>query len=541
MAEEKNLTDSEKRALKYKGKNLLNLCPKLTDALASTYGTIVYQEQVMQIVRDLAGYSMGRSDLVRRAMSKKKAYVIEAERQNFVYGNEKENIPGCIKNGIDEDLAHYIYDKMVDFAKYAFNKSHAVVYAKTSYVAAYLKYHYGAAYLCAVMNFSDNIDALQGVINDAFDFGIKVLPPNINNSESRCIINQDHEILFGLSLIKGVGVAAAQKAKENIPYTNIADFIIRGCDNTKAMQSLIAAGAFDHAFSESNFSRKTYLEHPNIAKIVDINKKMTQKQSFIDNAMKVCNFVEDYYEQDVEELKKRIKKEKITYAITSKKVPTKEQIQIRINTAKNTIDQQMNEINLLMSDITNIEDDQRELLIHEKEVLGVFLSGHLIDSYSIRSSSTPIEAIDEGYYTVSGIITDVEYKKGINFIVQDRTGSIRCHVFVKQAADYDLHDYDAVEIEGKISIDDFRSTEDEVVYQMIPKTIRPLRTKKIYRWETNSADYMTPLHIIQQYKDPNNEGFPIYIRSFARGCDRKCTFTVTEDIEKCSEITIVKQ
>lgn len=493
----------------------------------------------MQIVRDLAGYSMGRSDLVRRAMSKKKTYVIEAERQNFVYGNKEENVPGCINNGIEEDLAHYIYDKMVDFAKYAFNKSHAVVYAKTSYTAAWLKYHYAAAYLCAVMNHSEDIETLQGVINDAIDFGIRVLPPNINKSESRCTVDKEHNIIFGLSLIKGVGIAAAEKAKANLPYRNIADFIVRGCDNTKAMEALIAAGAFDNAFQE-NFSRKTYLNHPNIKAIVDINKKLTQKQTFINNATKVLDFIEEYYEKDVDSLKKRIKKEGLSYQITSKKVPTKESIRIRINTAKTSIGKFTMEINELMSDIKNIEEDQRELLINEKEVLGVFISGHLIDSYYIRPNSTPIDSIEEGYYTISGIITDVEYKKGINFIVQDRSGSIRCHVFAKQEKEFDLHNYDAVEIEGKISIDDYRSTEDETVYQMIPKTISPLKTKKTYRWTTDSADYYAQLAKIIPYKNAEGEGFPIVIRSMARGCERKCTFTVNENIEENPEIKILR-
>ena len=134
-------------------------CPQLEPILKPTYGCIVYQEQVMQIVRDLAGYTLGRSDLVRRAMSKKKAAVMEKERQNFVYGNEEEGVPGCIANGISEQTANKIYDDMIDFAKYAFNKSHAAAYAVVSYQTAFLKYYYPVEFMAALMtSVIDNAD-----------------------------------------------------------------------------------------------------------------------------------------------------------------------------------------------------------------------------------------------------------------------------------------------------------------------------------------------------------------------------------------------
>ena len=126
-------------------------CPQLKPILEPTYGCIVYQEQVMQIVRDLAGYTLGRSDLVRRAMSKKKAAVMEKERRNFVYGNPEEGVPGCIARGIDEQTANKIYDEMTDFAKYAFNKSHAAAYAIVSYQTAWLKYYYPVEFMAALM------------------------------------------------------------------------------------------------------------------------------------------------------------------------------------------------------------------------------------------------------------------------------------------------------------------------------------------------------------------------------------------------------
>ena len=161
-------------------------CPQLRPILESTYGCIVYQEQVMQIVRDLGGYTMGRSDLLRRAMSKKKISVMEKERQNFVYGNEDEGIPGCIKKGIDEKTAHRIYDEMIDFAKYAFNKSHAAAYAVVAYQTAYLKYYYPVQYMAALMtSVIDFPTKVSGYILHCRQIGIDILPPDINRGDSR--------------------------------------------------------------------------------------------------------------------------------------------------------------------------------------------------------------------------------------------------------------------------------------------------------------------------------------------------------------------
>lgn len=159
-------------------------CPEIRPILETTYGCIVYQEQVMQIVRDLAGYSMGRSDLVRRAMSKKKTKVMEEERKNFVYGNPEQHIPGCIARGIDEATANHIYDEMIDFAKYAFNKSHAACYAVVSYQTAYLRCYYPAEFFAALMtSYMDNMGKTAEYFDVARTLGIAILPPDVNQAE----------------------------------------------------------------------------------------------------------------------------------------------------------------------------------------------------------------------------------------------------------------------------------------------------------------------------------------------------------------------
>lgn len=161
-------------------------CPQLESILSPTYGCIVYQEQVMQIVRDLAGYTLGRSDMVRRAMSKKKASVMEKERKNFVYGNKEEGVKGCIANGIKEDVANRIFDEMIDFAKYAFNKSHAACYAYISYQTAYLKYYYPKEFMASLLtSVMDNTTKVSEYILSCRQMGIAILPPDINEGESK--------------------------------------------------------------------------------------------------------------------------------------------------------------------------------------------------------------------------------------------------------------------------------------------------------------------------------------------------------------------
>lgn len=225
--------------------------PSLEPILKATYGCIVYQEQVMQIVRDLAGYSLGRSDLVRRAMSKKKADVMAQERKNFIYGIGEE-VAGCIKNGIDETTAAKIFDEMTDFAKYAFNKSHAVCYAVVGYQTAWLKTHYPVEFMAALMtSVMDNSDKLSGYIDECKKMNITLLPPDINEGFGHFSVS-DGKIRFSLSAIKNVGKntikALVAEREKNGVYTSLTDFCNRmetGELNRRSLESLIKAGAFD--------------------------------------------------------------------------------------------------------------------------------------------------------------------------------------------------------------------------------------------------------------------------------------------------------
>ena len=227
-------------------------CPQLEPILKPTYGCIVYQEQVMQIVRDLGGYTLGRSDLVRRAMSKKKRDVMEKERRNFVYGNKEENVPGCLSKGISESVANKIYDNMMDFAAYAFNKSHAAAYSVVAYQTAYLKYYHPVEFMAALLtSVIDNSSKVSEYIYSCKSMGITILPPDINRGVAGFSVSKD-KILYGLASIKGVGWpvinSIVSERNERGDFHDIFDFLGRmdGKEvNKRVVENLIKAGAFD--------------------------------------------------------------------------------------------------------------------------------------------------------------------------------------------------------------------------------------------------------------------------------------------------------
>ena len=260
-------------------------CPQLEPILKPTYGCIVYQEQVMQIVRDLGGYTLGRSDLVRRAMSKKKASVMETERKNFVYGNEAEGVKGCVANGIDEKVANQIYDEMTDFAKYAFNKSHAAGYAVVCYQTAWLKYYYPVEFMAALMtSVIDNNAKVTEYIMVCRQMGIKLLPPDINVGGAY-FIEDNGAIRYGLSAIKSIGSGVIgdidAEREAHGPYVTLKDFIDRVASkdlNKRVIENLIKAGAMDclpGTRKQKMFVAADMLDRKNREKKIDIAGQMS--------------------------------------------------------------------------------------------------------------------------------------------------------------------------------------------------------------------------------------------------------------------------
>ncbi len=377
-------------------------CPQLEPILAPTYGCIVYQEQVMQIVRDLAGYTWGRSDLVRRAMSKKKQAVMEQERKNFVYGNEAEGVPGCVANGIDEAVANKIYDEMIDFAKYAFNKSHAAAYAVVSYQTAYLKYYYPVEYMAALMtSVQDNTTKVSEYILTCRRMGITILPPDINEGEGGFLAT-DKQIRYGLSAIKSVGKpvidAILEERKQRGAFTSLKDFLTRmsgGEVNKRTVENFIKAGALDGLDGNR---RQKMMVYASILDSIHQEKKnsMAGQMTLFDIA--------------AEEDKK--------------------------------------EFEITMPDIE--EYDKETLLGYEKEVLGIYVSGHPLEKYEekwrknitattadfLLDEETKAAKIKDGATVmIGGMITEktIKYTKtnqAMAFItVEDLLGTVEVIIF----------------------------------------------------------------------------------------------------------------
>ena len=416
-----------------KGKNdkdsITYECPQLEHILGPTYGCIVYQEQVMQIVRDLAGYTMGRSDLVRRAMSKKKTAVMEKERQNFVYGNPEENVKGCIANGIDEKTANHIYDEMIDFAKYAFNKSHAACYAVVAYQTAYLKYYYPKEFFAALMtSVMDNVTKVSEYILTCRQLGIRILPPDINEGQSGFSVSGD-AIRYGLSAIKSVGRNVVdeiiKERKNNGLFTSIDDFVERmgGREvNKRTLENFIKSGAMDSL--PGNRRQKTMIA-PEL-----LDQKTKDRKNVLEGQLSLFDFAAE--------------EEKQQYQITMSDVP---------------------------------EFPKEELLAFEKEILGIYISGHPMDEYletwknSITAKTTDFmvdeesgrAVVEDGVrVTIGGMITAKTVKLTKNgqqmaFVtVEDMVGSVEVIVFPR---DYEskrnmLNEDAKVFISGRTSIGD---------------------------------------------------------------------------------------
>ena len=426
-------------------------CPQLEPILAPTYGCIVYQEQVMQIVRDLAGYTLGRSDLLRRAMSKKKAAVMEKERNTFVYGDEETGVPGCIKNGIDEQTANKIYDEMIDFAKYAFNKSHAAAYAVVSYQTAWLKYYYPVEYMAALMtSVIDNPTKVAEYIYVCRQMGIRILPPDINKGEADFSVDGG-DIRYGLAAIKSIGRpvirAIVNDRKELGEFRNLEDFITRISSrelmNKRLVENLIKAGALDVLGGTRKQFMSIYIQ------IVD-HMQQEKKNSMV-GQMSLFDMVSE--EQ-------------------------KEEFQIR------------------MPDVG--EYTKENLLGFEKEVLGVYVSGHPLEPYEeewrkVISATTADFQVDpevgytkvrDGAREIGGIIAEktVKHTKTNQMMafltVEDLFGTVEVVVFPRDYEKYRQY----LEEDNKIFVKGRVSEEDDKASKLICEKILPFGQKKKELW-----------------------------------------------------------
>ena len=460
--------------------------PELEPILKETYGAIVYQEQVMEICRKLAGYSMGQADNIRRAMSKKKQYVIDAERESFVNGDAERGIPGCVANGISATAANKIYDSMVDFAKYAFNKSHAAAYSVLSYATAWLKYHYPAEYFCALLIYTNKVSDYAKFIQNAREMGVEVLPPDINRSEADFSV-QDGKIYFGLKSVKSVGevIKGVTDIRKEHTFESFNDYAERTNVDSRATSNLIRAGAFDSlGYSRVSLQGAAYTD------IAETAKTMREKLTLANNTKKVIALLQKEQFGSVEALKERLKEKEISFTITTKNVPTIANLEKKAENARLTAEEAQAQLRKIQ--IPYVRPNVMEELEEEREVLGIYLSGHPIDQYNVQTK--PLSDIDEGIQPLTGIIETIELKTDrskktwARITISDRTGSLDVNVFAKQYYMYGdlLKEGSGIIIDGRVEVDDFRSNEDEgdIVYSMNASKIRPARKQeRVYQLE----------------------------------------------------------
>ena len=438
-----------------KGKNdkksITYECPQLEPILSPTYGCIVYQEQVMQIVRDLAGYTLGRSDLVRRAMSKKKGSVMEKERQNFVYGNGEEGVKGCIANGIDEKTANHIYDEMIDFAKYAFNKSHAAAYAVVSYQTAYLKYYYPVEFMAALMtSVKDNVTKVSEYIMACRQMGMKIVPPDINEGEGGFSVSGG-SIRYGLSAIKSIGQSVVEEIvkerRERGEFKTLENFVDRMSSkevNKRTLESFIKSGAMD---SLPGTRKQKFLVSAQL-----LDQKNKEKKNSMEGQMTMFDFVAE--------------EEKENFQVTFPNVG---------------------------------EYTKDELLYFEKEMLGVYISGHPMEAYiglweknvTARTSDFIVDeetgeaqVRDGAIVTIGGMLTAKTVKttrtnKMMAFVtIEDLYGSVEVLVFPR---DYEKR-RDLLEQDAKVFITGKASIGDDPVGKLICEQVIPFEAVPRELW-----------------------------------------------------------
>ncbi|NLT63429.1 MAG: DNA polymerase III subunit alpha [Clostridiales bacterium] len=419
----------------------------LRDILDVTYGCIVYQEQVIEIFRKLAGFSLGQADLIRRAMSKKKEKEIVKERQAFIYGDPERNIAGAVANGVPEEVAGSIYDEILDFANYAFNKAHAVAYAIISYRTAYMKCHYAREYMAALLSsVLDNSAKVAEYIAECKECGIKLLPPDVNESEAEFTVSGEN-IRFGLVAIKNIGrgfISALVESRESEgKFRSFDEFCRRlyGKDlNRRAVESLIRAGAFD-----------------------SLGYKRSQLMRVAD---KVIEGVNESARKNVEG-------------------------QLDLFSMGQEDEKRSAASDLQLPDIP--EFTTRELMAMEKETTGLYLSGHPMDEYRVaarRAGAVPIGAImmdfaqeggaksfeDGQFVTLAGVIESAKTKTTRNnslmayIQLEDSTGSMELLAFqrVLDVSGGYIRENSPVVVKGHISV------RDEKEPQLMVETLRPL-------------------------------------------------------------------
>lgn len=523
--------------VKHGRKPVQYLTPELEPILGKTYGAIAYQEQVMQIFQKLAGYTLGGADMVRRYMSKKKMEKLELERHAFIEGDPDRGIRGCVANGINYDAASKLFDEMTNFAKYAFNKSHAAAYAYNSYVSGYLKELYPAEFLAGAMNWAEKTqakDPLPELLIEAHEVGVKVLPPNVNYSKSKFTVH-DGKILFGLASVKEVA-SAAKAIVENAPYTSFHDFIARSKADKTSVINLIKAGALD----DFNVSRKAMLDSYDAFKTAyaKLAKKETYIQTVTEILPKLCLCGSD--EELVE------KQKELGLHVELKKLTTEDKLQKSLERAKEAVIELRTAFESLT--ITPVIETTEEKLADEKEVLGYYVSGSPLDNYGRPEelSATPISDMDANTTMIFGLITNVEIRQSKKtgndmafIVVQDQTGTATVNVFQKayEQNKQFIKEGNVLLFSGKTDLDDFNSSDEdgEALDAEYKFTLQ-----KCFEAKKKNGTYLVHSNAVSMQELENMKedfGNTVYIYNVETKQTEKLGFTVSSKVNEICGVT----
>ena len=511
------------------GKPAEYITKELVPLLQNTYGAIVFQEQVMQIFQELAGYTLGGADQVRRAMSKKKLKVLEAERPVFIYGSEERNIKGCVANGITAENANQLFDQMTDFAKYAFNRSHAAVYALLGYYTAWLKLYYPAEFLMSAMNWAEQ-DDIPGLMQEAKKLGVNVKAPDVNKSDSGFIVSNG-EILFGLGSVKAVGSSAddiISERKKGGQFHSYTEFFARVPAKKNAVENLIRAGAFD-AFCENRLAMEVAI--PDIQKLV---KKIREKEELVDAIDAYMPLIghfatdEELIEDQVQKGKKAVLKKVGTEASLVKK--------------KNTAVAALREARCSLNDFhinTEIPEDHDERMNREHTYLGMYVTEHPLDMYPDPEDIgiTPISDLTEETECIFGMIRGLTIKRRKSdgkpmafFTLEDKTGEIDVCVFTRQyeAFGKNLSDGDVLAFTGNVQTEE---RNDETVMKFFANGIRKIRKAAKAYYLPVSSFYAFLANEGTDFKKRYMEagGHPLLIFDESTGSIRKMSYCVSDE------------
>lgn len=478
--------------------------PELVPILGKTYGAIVYQEQVMQIFQDLAGYSLGAADNVRRYMSKKKMDKLAHERKAFIHGDVDRNIRGCVANGISEEAANMLFDQMSEFAKYAFNKSHAAAYAYNAYITGWLKYHYPAEFLASALNWATQ-KKIAGLMYEARQFGIKVRVPDINLAAADFTV-VNGEIMFGMKAVKSVGKSAEEimMERENGRFISLRDFFIRVKVKKDVVTNLIKAGAFD---------------------------------SFCSNRNAMISVIESY-----KNAVKKVKEAEEKYKSADDK--TIQRLREKLNAARRSLA----ELTLPI----NMPEELSERLKAEKEYLGEYVTAHPLDEYPTFAEMgvTPIDDAD-GHCRIYGVIDAIDRKqrksdgKDMAFItLNDGTGEMTVNFFTKQYANFKelLEEGNVIIITGEAREEETDMVDEEgntvLIRKYYPNNVE-IAKKKSHEYVMTVPSY-AKFHLFQEddfrKEYEKQDGNILIIHDALTGEIRRAMYRVSEQVKNLQNV-----